>query len=246
MKSTAVLASVVLHGAVLYAMSRLPQAPKPKSASIVELRVEQPKPIPPPPPPEEVIPPPEVVPKKVKVRTAKEIVKDTPPPPPAAKPPPPKFSFAVDMASTVQGGGVEVPAVDGGGNMFADPQKDAALPNGKNTTPQPPPSGQGRDGPSDGYQITEEPKFLTPETERAPPYPEEAKAQELEGTVLLRVYVAEDGHVKKVKVLQSLGLGCTEAAVAWAEKKWRFEPARAGAEAVGMWITVPVRFVLER
>jgi protein TonB len=240
------MASLLLHGAMLYAMSRLPEAPKQRASRVVEMKVTRKEPPPPPPPPpEEPIPPPQVVPKKVKVRTVKEIVKEAPPPPPpAAPPPPPRFAFSVDMSSTVEGGSVEVPAVDGGGNMFADPTKDAALPKGKATAPLIEP-GEGAGG-DDRYQITDEPKFLTPESERAPPYPDEAKAQELEGTVLLRVYVGEDGRVKKVKVLASLGGGCTEAAVRWARSRWSFEPARAGPEAVGMWITVPVRFVLER
>ncbi len=244
----ALVASVLLHCTLLYGMSRLPPAPEAKSSTIVEMRLTQPEPAPPPPPPEEeVIPPPEVTPKRVKVRTAERIVKDAPAPAPkTAPPPPPRFSFSVDMASTVESGNVAVPAVDGGGNMFADPEKDGALPTGKVTAPQPPPAGTGRDGPPDGYQITDEPKFLTPESERAPPYPEAARSQELQGTVLLRVYVGEDGRVQTVKVLEPLAGGCTEAAVRWAQRKWRFEPARAGRTPVGMWITVPVRFVLER
>ena len=247
MKVPPIVLSLMVHGAVLLAMSRLPEAQARKANTIVEMKVTQTKrEPPPPPPPPEVIPPPQVEPKKVKVRTAKEIVKEAPPPPPPeAPPPPPKLSFSVDMESTVEGGGVAVPAIEGGGNMFADPDKDAALPAGKSTTPHVEP-GTGKGGPSDGYQITEPPRFLTPESERAPPYPRVARSKEIEGKVLLRVYVAEDGTVKQVEVLQRLGGGCTEAAVKWAKTKWRFEAARAGEEPIGMWITVPVRFVLDR
>lgn len=252
MKAVALVASLMVHGAVLAAMNRLPARPK-RTGTVVSMTVEQTvrePPPPPPPPKEEVIPPPNVVPKRVKRRTAKNIVKDAPPPaappPPTAAPPPPRFAFSVDMSSTVQGGDVAVPTVEGGGNMFADPARDAALPKGKGTKPAPPPTGSGKDGPPDAYQITEEPRFLTPDTERAPPYPEEAKAKELQGNVLLRVYVNEQGRVSRVKVLERLGGGCTEAAVRWAKSKWRFSPAKAGEEPVGMWITVPVRFVLER
>jgi TonB family protein len=147
------------------------------------------------------------------------------------------------MASTTEAGSVEVPAVDGGGNMFADP-KDDSLPTKKGTTPTAPPEEKG-DG-KGGYQITEEPQFLTPESERAPPYPREAKTHEIEGTVLLRVYVSVDGTITEVKVMRPLGGECTQAAVKWARTKWKFSPALAGSEPVGMWITVPVRFVLER
>src|SRR5687768_5864457 len=98
----------MLHSAVLYAMSRIPDTPK-KQTSILEMTVqrkrEPPPPPPPPPPKEEVIPPPEVAPKKVKERTAKEIVKDAPP----LAEEKPKFAFSVDMSNTAAGGGVEVP-----------------------------------------------------------------------------------------------------------------------------------------
>jgi TonB family protein len=60
------------------------------------------------------------------------------------------------------------------------------------------------------------------------------------------VYIDEEGRVADVKVLKSLGGGCTQAAVKWAKTKWKFEPARAGKEPVGMWLSVPVRFVLDR
>jgi protein TonB len=237
--------SLGIHGAVLAAMSRLDALPPPRPSSVVAMEVHQRvREPPPPPPPPPVIPPPEVVPKKVKVRTVATIVKEAPPPPPV-EPPPPPLAFAVDMASTVEGGGgVAVPVVEGGGNMFADPAE-AGLPKGKATSPPPAPSGQGKGG-RGRYEITEEPKFLTPESERTPPYPRAARALEIEGKVLLRVYVDELGRVGEVKVLEPLGGGCTEVAVKWAKTKWRFAPAKAGSEAVGMWISVPVRFVLER
>lgn len=241
MKLQSIVVSLMVHGAALFAMSRLPEAEARKANSVVQMKVTRTEKEPPPPPPEEVIPPPEVEPKKVKVRTVKEIVKEAPPP---RAPPPPKLSFSVDMESTVEGGGVSVPAVDGGGNMFADPAKDAALPAGKSNTPHVE-SGTGKGRASD-YEITDPPRFLSPESERAPPYPRVARAKEIEGKVLLRVYIAEDGTVKEVEVLERLGGGCTEAAVQWAKTKWRFEAARSGDERVGMWITVPVRFVLDR
>ena len=129
--------------------------------------------------------------------------------------------------------------------MFADPNDRTLAPGKKTTSPAPTP-GRGKDGSPGTYQITAEPAFMSSEAERTPPYPEEAKAAEVEGQVLLRVYVGTSGRVERVRILRRLGSGCDEIAVKWAKKKWRFTPAQAGEEAVGMWITVPVRFVLER
>lgn len=244
--------SVLVHGAILVVMARIDPPPPPAVSPVVRMEVREPPPPPPPPPPiEETIPPPDVAPKKVPERTVKKIVKSAPPPapppPPNAPPPPPPTAFAVDMASTVvAGNGPAVRAVDGGGNLFANPAA-KGLPDGpKRTAPPPPPSGDGDADVGEGYEITEEPRFDIPELDRTPPYPEAAREANITGRVLLRVYVDSNGRVARVRVLQALGGGCTEAAVRWAKTKWRFTPAKAGDEAVGMWITVPVTFVLDR
>jgi protein TonB len=245
--------SMLVHGAILLVMSRLdpPAAPAPSSVVRMEVRESPPPPPPPPPTPpvEEVIPEPTVVPKKVKRRTVKKVVKTAPPPPPPnAPPPPPPTAFAVDMSSTVVAGkGPAVRTVDGGGNMFANPNDDT-LPTGpKRTAPTPRArTGDGETAPGEGYEITEEPRFAIPAEDRTPPYPEAAKAEGITGRVLLRIYVNEQGRIARVRVVQGLGGGCTAAAVRWAKEKWRFTPAKAGDQPVGMWITVPVTFVLDR
>lgn len=248
----AVIGSMLLHGALLLGMNRIepPDDPPPPS-TVVAMTVKRPPPPPPPPPPapvEETIPEPTVTPKRVPKRRAKTITKSAPPPPPPnAPPPPPPSGFSVDMSSTVVASkGPAVRAVEGGGNAFADPNDRSLEAGEKRTRPPPPPSGSGTGGPDDAYEITEEPRFLTPEDERTPPYPEEAKAAQISGRVMLRVYIDESGRVARIKVLSGLGGGCTATAVRWAKAKWRFAPAKAGDQAVGMWITVPVTFILDR
>lgn len=56
------------------------------------------------------------------------------------------------------------------------------------------------------------------------PYPEEAKANEVEGVVLLRVQIDDGGNVTDVMVLEGLGYGLDEASVA-AVKTFKFRPA---------------------
>jgi periplasmic protein TonB len=249
-----IVGSLVVHGVLIGLMSRL-DLERPKESKIIEVAVTKvkpppppPEPEPPPPPPPEPVkpPPPEVVPKKVKQITVKEVVPDAPPPAPQpVKPPPPPMGFSVDMSATANQGSVSVPTVEGGGNMFSDP-KNKLPPGPSNKVAPPPPAGNGNAKPGTGYQITKEPVMIGDEAERTPPYPREAKALEIEGKVVLKVWVAETGRVTEVKLLKGLGYGCDEVALKWAKEKWRFEPAMAGDKPIGMWITTTMTFVLER
>lgn len=252
MKVTPVIASVALHLGLLGLMARL-ELERPPPSKIIKVAVTKVTPPPPPPAPEPEPPPPPppkppstVVPKKVKAITSPKPENNEPPPPPQpAPPPPPPQGFSVDMSNVAAAGSVAVPAVEGGGNMFAKP--DQGLPPGqKTTTPPPPPVGRGTGSQSAELQVTEMPSFSGDEADRTPPYPRQAKELEVEGTVVLRVYVAETGRVTDVKVMKRLGSGCDEIAVKWAKEKWRFTPAKQGSKPVGVWITVPVRFELDR
>ena len=75
--------------------------------------------------------------------------------------------------------------------------------------------------PRGGYQIT-------------PSYPATARQLGVEGTALLSVFVDADGRVAQVVVRQSAGHPDLDRAAADAVRRWRFEPARRGAEAVEM------------
>jgi protein TonB len=86
--------------------------------------------------------------------------------------------------------------------------------------------------PSGGYQVR-------------PSYPSSARRLGVEGTTLLRVYVAADGRVSDVEVDQSAGHPDLDRAAAEAVRRWKFEPGRRGSEPVGMWVRLPVHFVLK-
>jgi protein TonB len=86
--------------------------------------------------------------------------------------------------------------------------------------------------PTGGYQVR-------------PSYPSTARRLGIEGTTLLRVYVAADGRVTDVQVDQSAGHPDLDHAAAEAVRRWRFEPGRRGSEAIGMWVRLPVQFVLK-
>ncbi len=86
--------------------------------------------------------------------------------------------------------------------------------------------------PSGGYQVR-------------PSYPSTARRLGIEGTSLLRVYVAADGRVTDVQVDQTAGHPDLDRAAMDAVRRWKFEPGRRGSEPVGMWVRLPVQFVLK-
>lgn len=76
-----------------------------------------------------------------------------------------------------------------------------------------------------------------------PLYTEEARRAQIQGTVLLRVQVGEDGTVHDVSVVRPLDPGLDQAA-ADAVRAWRFEPATKDGIPVSVQIGVTVSFHL--
>ncbi|SNS21461.1 outer membrane transport energization protein TonB [Humidesulfovibrio mexicanus] len=79
-----------------------------------------------------------------------------------------------------------------------------------------------------------------------PRYPMAARRAGQEGQVLLRLFVDAEGRVGQVAVLKAEPEGLFEESALEAVRKWRFSPAMNKGAAVGMWLTLPVRFALER
>lgn len=78
----------------------------------------------------------------------------------------------------------------------------------------------------------------------APDYPMEARSEGWEGTVRVRVLVAEDGSVGDAVVIGSSGHDCMDVAALAGIQRWRFSPAYRDGEAVTVWVVVPVVFDL--
>jgi periplasmic protein TonB len=247
-----ILVSVAIHTGVLLFAGTLPATPK-SQKTLIEMAVVEKKPPPPPPPPppeEKKVEPEKPKPKLKPIEAPKKVEPPKPaePEPPPEETPPPEpqkpSGFSVDMESTVTGGeGPAVRATEGGGNMFADPKSDAP-PGPKETVRTPPPPGAGTTSGASGSGIVR-PEFAISESERRPPYPEEARRNEVEGRVLLRVLVGADGTVQEVKLLKGIGFGCDEAAIAHAKRKFRFKPGMRNGIPQPMWLTIPITFDLE-
>ncbi len=78
-----------------------------------------------------------------------------------------------------------------------------------------------------------------------PEYPPFAKKAEIEGQVLLRFLVNEEGRVIDIKIVKSLNELLNAAAIK-AVSKWRYSPARQRDKPVKVWVVQPVRFELDK
>ena len=91
-------------------------------------------------------------------------------------------------------------------------------------------------------QVEEKPGYLK---NPPPAYPSEAVQKGQEGLVLLSVMIDRTGQPLKVALKQSSGFYLLDESAVKAVKKWKFRPARTGAQAVETQDTIPVRFRLE-
>lgn len=77
-----------------------------------------------------------------------------------------------------------------------------------------------------------------------PGYPELARREGWEGTVLLRVLVNPQGTAERVEVNRSSGFEMLDRAALETVKGWRFHPARYGERQVESWVQIPIVFRL--
>jgi protein TonB len=79
----------------------------------------------------------------------------------------------------------------------------------------------------------------------APPYPRNAVARNIEGTVTLRIHVSASGEPMEVSVENSSGSPLLDqAALKFVKARWRFVPAQRDGQATEAWALVPIEFVL--
>ncbi len=80
-------------------------------------------------------------------------------------------------------------------------------------------------------------------------YPDEARAQKLEGTVIIKFIVSERGKIEDVSIARDIGLGCGEAAknvvISMNDMKEAWVPGKQRGMNVDVNFTLPVRFRLE-
>lgn len=209
-----------------------PRADAPAAAATPAPRMTPPKPI--------VKPPPKVEPRreppKPDARRPESSVAAAPPAPletspTAAASPAPAAAPSVTLPATAPAptttpsGGAGVSLVEGAPHT--------PRPTGPTVASVPPDGGVTQVArPTGGYQVK-------------PSYPTSARRLGVQGTTLLRVHVLADGRVGEVGVEESAGHPDLDQAASEAVRRWRFEPARRGSEAVAMWVRLPVEFRLK-
>jgi protein TonB len=232
--------AIVVHVAVAAALVRVDVSALLRGDTTVELEMKDEPPPPPPdvkpeaPPPP---PPPEV--KRIVVRHA-----PAPTPPPEAPPPPseepPKADtppvFGVSLDSTVGGDGPGL-AVPVGNTLMTKPKKAVAA--------GPPPQATGDPdrlpAPVPEVFISDAPRVLHEVTAA---YPPELQRMGIEGHVTCKLYIDENGDVRRVTVVEKAGHGFDELARE-ALRKFKFSPARTSdGKAVPTNITYKYKFEL--
>jgi TonB family protein len=73
-------------------------------------------------------------------------------------------------------------------------------------------------------------------------YPEEYKAQKIEGSVELMVWVDENGEVSQASVTKPMEIEAFNQAAIEAAGKYKFKPAMQGGKPIGTWMTMTVNF----
>jgi protein TonB len=90
-------------------------------------------------------------------------------------------------------------------------------------------------------EAIEPPKFIH---KVIPEYPDIARRAEKDGIVILEAEIGIDGIARDIRVIQKLGYGCDEAAIA-ALNASKFSPAKKGKTSVAVRIQIPYRFEFE-
>lgn len=196
---------------------QLPARPAP----VRRERVRRPELVEPPKPTEAEPPPPlAIAPVPAPVAAAAPAA-PTPAPPAAEAAPAPGPAATIIAPSTGGGDHLPLPEARAPVPVPAVARRSAAAPEGLTRYARP----QG------GYQVQ-------------PIYPSTPRRLGIQGTTLLRVHVLADGRIGEVLVEKSAGHPDLDEAAAKAVRRWRFDPARRGPEAVAMWVLLPVEFRL--
>lgn len=85
---------------------------------------------------------------------------------------------------------------------------------------------------------------LKTKTRIEPTYPPASRRANEEGTVRLKVLVDESGRPKDVQIAQSSGFSRLDEAAKQAVRRWRFQAAMNGGQAMSAWTQVAITFRL--
>lgn len=88
-------------------------------------------------------------------------------------------------------------------------------------------------------------EIALPKAGSAPAYPVEARKNNWQGTVILRILVSAQGTIEYAIVSKSSGYQVLDDAALQSVKNWRFNPAKEKGKPIACFVTLPVRFSLQ-
>jgi protein TonB len=96
----------------------------------------------------------------------------------------------------------------------------------------------------DFIQVEKEVSFDYAELQKLVDYPELAKKAGIQGTVVIKVYINNQGKPTKTQVLASDNKMLNEAATKAITSYTGYKPAIQNKQPVGMWMSIPIKFRL--
>jgi protein TonB len=100
-------------------------------------------------------------------------------------------------------------------------------------------------GPSDPAPVWTQPEIDPKRPLSEPLYPSRAIREGWVGTVMLSVYVLENGRIGEVRLERSSGYAELDASAVREAKRWRLKPGMRDGIAVPMWKQIPITFQLK-
>ena len=239
----ALSASLVVHATIAAGMSRLSSQRQAHPQIALQVAVVE---KPPPPPPE--VQPPKPIRKVVPMKIARVPKQELPPPtivPPRTEGPPPPSQEAKEMSKAVIVTGITLESTSQGGSfvvgvgntLYGDPGRTAVDPAAVK------PYKAERYAPV--AQVTEMPSPLNRDSLNLRKYyPPQARKNEFEGDVVLRLLIDADGTVARVDVISDPGEGLGPAA-AQAVRELRFSSPKVNGVPCATTVPFTVHFTMD-
>ena len=235
-------ASLAAHFALGEVLETMPERKRPSVDRKIEIRVVEP---PAPAPPPEPVKEPEPVPAAVPKPEPRAVHTPTKRPAPAVVQDAQPKDAPIAKAAVVAPGATSTTPVFGVTMESTSPRGGPAMPVGNTaqpTGPGPAAAVAPLAAPVAAYEVT---KMPLPQGRCSGKYTDAARAAALEGVVVLDLVVDERGRARDIVVVERLGHGLTEAAIA-ALKDCRFSPGEKAGKPVPVRVrSFKIRFVLQ-
>jgi TonB family protein len=78
-----------------------------------------------------------------------------------------------------------------------------------------------------------------------PTYPKNLRERDIEGKVILKIFIDKEGKVQEIQIFESSGYKMFDQIAIKAVRQWRFKPARKGNQQRGSWVLIPINFQIK-